>query len=138
MVRALWLHHHQGPPTFAGGLPGVVGVGDDAALGRGDADRGQQLLGERLLPADVLADGRGAVRLGAAHPALMDAVTQLQQAALIEPPHGNAAPQRRVRDGARVGAQQDVAAKFLQAFEFCGEIVWACPRLPLGWRRERR
>ena len=70
-----------GGADLLGGGPGVLGVGDGAALGHGHAHRLQERAREVLVLGDRLGDGAGAVGLRRPDPPLRGAVAELDEAA---------------------------------------------------------
>ena len=99
---------------LAGGLPGVVGIGDRPALGHGHAHRLQQRPRQFLVLGDGFGDGAGAVGLGGANAALLAAVAELHQAFGVHPPRRNAAGGRRIDDRAGARAQADVLGEIAE------------------------
>jgi hypothetical protein len=65
--------------------PGRLGAVDDLALGHRHAAALQQRLGEVLVAGDGLGDGAGEVGLGRPDAALLGAIAQLHQVAVVEP-----------------------------------------------------
>ena len=86
-----------GTPISQAAAPGVFGVVDRPAVGRGHAHGAEQHAGHFLVLGDRLGDGAGAIGLGGLDAALLPAVAEEHQAVVVQPAIGNAAGLRRLR-----------------------------------------
>ena len=102
---------------FAGGGPGILGIGDRAALGHRHAGRFQQVFGELLVLGDRFSDGAGAVHFRGLDAPLFAAPAELHQTSFGEPTVGNAAGDGGGDDGAGAGAEPDLLVEFTQPVE---------------------
>ena len=103
--------------------PGVVGVVDRPAVGRGHAHGAQQHAGHFLVLRNRLGDGAGAIGLGGLNAALLAAVAEQNQALGVQPAVGNAAGLRRFDDGPRARAQDTLRwARFAEPLDFAGDV----------------
>ncbi len=102
---------HDGPTHACGLTDGLVGVTDDRAARDGHAHVGEEAFREVLVARGERRDVRGEARDARAEAAPVASVPELDQAALVETGHGDAAPARgpheRVRGGSEGGAAHE-------------------------------
>ncbi len=122
-VVAIARLHYHGRADLLGRLPGIVRVADQAPLGNRNATRTQQVLGQLLVLRDRFSHRTGAVGLGRPDAALLGALAKLDQAAFVEPAHGNATGVGRSGDGGRAGAQAHAVGQLAQFANFLGHVV---------------
>lgn len=115
----------DGQADFLGDLPGVFGVGNGASGGDGNADGAEQLFSQLLILHDGFGDGAGPVGFGRQNAVLMAALSELDEAAFIEPAGRNAASLGGPDDGTGAGTQPDVLVERAQFVDRAFDVEFA-------------
>jgi hypothetical protein len=90
VVAVAGFHHHRQADVLRD-LPGFLRAGNHLTLGHWHAAGAQQGFGEVFVTHDVLGNGAGELGLGGPDAALVRAVAELHQVAVVQPQVGNAA-----------------------------------------------
>ena len=114
MVAIDWLDANR-QANFLCGLPCFRGRGDVATLGNWNAAVGEQILGEVFVFGNALGNGAGLVGFRGPNPALVGAVTELNQIAIVEANGRNIAIGGGVNNASGAGS-------YAKAIDHLGEI----------------
>ena len=115
--------HDDRPGDLPSGGPGVVGVGDRAALGDRHADLAEEVARQFLVLGDRLGDCGGAVGLRRVDPPLARALSEQDQAVGVQPAGGNSSGLRGGDDRAGARPELDLVQERAEAADFGLDVV---------------
>ena len=121
LIAVLRLHDH-GHADVAGGFPGVFGARDGPAFGSGHADRAEQHPRQFFILGKPFGNGRRAIGLRGLDAALLAAVAELHQTAIVQAADGNVAGFRGGDDRAGARAKANLMRHIAQPLDFAGNV----------------